>query len=216
MPTEEGKPYHQQGARCGETTAQAKRRRADPLTDSWADRMESDVEDPMDYSKEVTWDDKTPKLREVSEKTNTLLTKACTSRLNNVLRLSHRSSHPLPKVPATRTPQLDPVIKLETSAAVKAADKELARIQTFVLDALAPLTTLLEEGSEQVVEAAVQLIGNVSARLSHLWGEKVTKHINEALMPIVQQEENFKDAPPQLFGPDFAKKGKEHMDQMKA
>ena len=53
MPTEEGKPYHQQGARCGETTAQVKRRRADPLTDSWADRMESDVEDPMDYSKEV-------------------------------------------------------------------------------------------------------------------------------------------------------------------
>ena len=71
---------------------QAKRRRADPLTDSWADRMESDVEDPMDYSKEVTWDDETPKLREVSEKTNTLLAKACTSRLNNATRLSHRSS----------------------------------------------------------------------------------------------------------------------------
>ena len=91
-------------------------------------------------------------------------------------------------------------MKSETSAAVKAADKELARIQTFMLDALAPLTTLLEEGSEQVVEAAtaaVQLIGNASARLSHLQREKVTKHINEALMAIVQQEENFKDAPPQ-------------------
>ena len=50
---------------------QAKRRRADPLTDTWADRMELDVEDPMDYSEEVTWDDETPKLREVSEKTNT-------------------------------------------------------------------------------------------------------------------------------------------------
>ena len=48
------------------------------------------------------------------------------------------------------------------------------------------------------------VIGNASARLSHLQREKVTKHINEALMPIVQQEENFKDAPPQLFGPDFA------------
>ena len=97
-------------------------------------------------------------------------------------------------------------MKSETSAAVKTADKELARIQTFVLDALAPLTTLLEEKqTEPVVEAAtaaVQLIGNTSARLSHLRGEKVTKHSNEALMPIVQ---NFKDAPPQLFGPDFAK-----------
>ena len=35
-------------------------------------------------------------------------------------------------------------------------------------------------------------------------------------MPIVQQEENFKEAPPQLFGSDFAKKAKEHVDQMKA
>ena len=129
------------------------------------------------------------------------------------MRLSHRSSHPLPKVPATRTPQLDPVIKLETSAAVKAADKELARIQTFVLDGLAPLTG---GGLRAGGGGCHSLIGNASARLSHLWGEKVTKHINEALMPIVQQEENFKDAPPQLFGPDFAKKGKEHMDQMKA
>ena len=124
------------------------------------------MEDPMDYSKEVTWDNETPKLREVSEKTYTLLTKAC-SRLNNATRLSNGSSHPLTKVPATRTPQLDPVMKSETSAAVKAADKELARIQTFVLDALAPLTTLLEERqTEQVVEAAtaaVQLIGNASA-----------------------------------------------------
>jgi hypothetical protein len=109
------------------------------------DRMESDVEDPMDFSKEVTWEDKTPKLREVSEKTKSLLTKACTCRLNNSTRLSHRSSHPLPKVSATRTPQLDPVMKSETSAAVKAVDKELARLQTFVLDALATLTTLLEE-----------------------------------------------------------------------
>ena len=77
------------------------------------------------------------------------------------------------------------------------------------------------EGSEQVVEAAtaaVQLIGNASARLSHLWGEMVTKHINEALMPIVQQEENFKDAPPQLFGPDLTlcREGQGAHDQMKA
>jgi hypothetical protein len=166
--------------------------------------MESDVEDPMDFSKEVTWEDD-------SEKTKSLLTKACTCRLNNSMRLSHRSSHPLPKVPATRTPQLDPVMKSETSAAVKAVDKELARIQTFVLDALAPLTTLLEEEeqTEQVVEAAtaaVQLIGNASAKLSHLWREKVTKHINEALMPIVQEEGNFKDAPPQLFWSRFCQK----------
>jgi hypothetical protein len=35
-------------------------------------------------------------------------------------------------------------------------------------------------------------------------------------MPILQEEGNFKDVPPQLFGPDFAKKAKDHVDQMKA
>ena len=107
--------------------------------------MESDAEeDPIDYNKEVTFpdsDQEDPKLREVSEETEKLLTRACTRKLSRATRLGVRSAHPLPRVPATRTPQLDPVMKSETSTQVKATDKELASIQTMVLDALAPLTT---------------------------------------------------------------------------
>ena len=44
----------------------------------------------------------------------------------------------------TKTPQLDPYLKMEASASVKAADKELSRIQTFVLDGMAPLTVVME------------------------------------------------------------------------
>lgn len=188
----------------------------------WADRMDSDYEEPpMDYSKEPTWEEDSTKLREVSEETSSLLSEACTSRLSNATRLGYRKAYPLPRVPATRTPQLDAVMKSETSSGVKAADKELAKIQTFMLDALAPLTSLLEEEKQpeqvaEAVKAAVKLIGNANASMSHLRRVKVTKHINEALMPIVQEEGNFKEAPPQLFGSDFAKKAKDHVDQMKA
>jgi hypothetical protein len=33
---------------------------------------------------------------------------------------------------------------------------------------------------------------------------------------LCKRRGTFKDAPPQLFGPDFAKKAKKHVDQMKA
>ena len=73
-------------------------------------------------------------------------------------------------------------MKSETSTGVKAVDKELGHIQTFVLDALAPLTSLLEDCEDKAVvdtvSVAVQLIGNASARISHLRREKVTGHIN--------------------------------------
>ena len=51
---------------------------------------------------------------------------------------------PLPKVPATRTPQLNAFLKSEVTSTVKASDKELAKIQTLFFDAIALLTSLLE------------------------------------------------------------------------
>ena len=47
--------------------------------------------------------------------------------------------------PAKKT-QLDPFIRSEISTGVKSVDKDFARIQTFVLDAMAPLSTLLDKG----------------------------------------------------------------------
>ena len=108
----------------------------------------------------------------------------------------------------------------------KSTDRELARIQTFVLDSLAPLTSILEcdnqGGSlshEEViiaVKTTVQLIGNSNAQLSRLRREKVTCIINKGLLPLVKEEDNFKEAAPLLFGPDFAKKSKEYIEQVKA
>ena len=47
----------------------------------------------------------------------------------------------LPKVTATKTSCLDPYLKSEMLTGARAVN-ELARTQTFVLDAIAPLTTV--------------------------------------------------------------------------
>ena len=44
---------------------------------------------------------------------------------------------------------MDPVMKAEASAGAKAYDKELAKIQSFVLDALAPLSMVIDRGNRQ-------------------------------------------------------------------
>ena len=96
--------------------------------------------------------------------------------VGNDMRLQTRGKYPLPKVVATKTPHLDSYLKTELSSATKSDDKELAKIQTFMLDALAPLTLILEADSEKAsydevidaTKAAVALISNANAKISHL------------------------------------------------
>ena len=186
---------------------------------SWADRMDAGDE-PVDYSAPVTWppdsdEEDNPKLQEVSEETKKVLETSCLSRKSNQARLHVRSPYPLPKVTATRSLTLDNYLKPELSSTVKQEDKEL--------DALAPLSTILEETGEdqeskvyQAAKAAVQLVGNASAKLSHLRRKKVVSGLNSALMPLVEEDKNFSKAPPTLFGTEFAQRSKDHVDQVKA
>ena len=103
--------------------------------------------------------------------------------MTNQERLRIREQYLLPKVPATRTPQLDGYLKQEVSTAVKSSDKQLVKIQTMVLGAVAPLTSVLEthqRGADQdskevlkAVSAALELIGNAGEQISHLQREKL-------------------------------------------
>ena len=126
-----------------------------------------------------------------------------------------------------KTPKLDEFIRQVVVPASKNADKELVKILTFVLDAVAPLAMILEAGNsedkelsiEEVVAAttsAVELIGNANTRISRLRHEKVCSHLNKTLQPLVQRDEIFKKAAPALFGAEFAKMSKEHTEQVKA
>ena len=151
----------------------------------WADR-DGEV---IDFSKKVNFSDSDPEDRptgliEVSETTRQLLTQKCIRRMPNKERLARRSHYPLPKVAATRAPQLDSFMRLEVSPAVKSGDRELAKLQTLLLDALAPLTSILEGDArgetldqEEVVSAtrvAIELLGNAVAHITHTRRTKVT------------------------------------------
>ena len=65
----------------------------------------------------------------------------------------------------------------------KVADREWSGIQTFVLDSLASLTAILDNtdmSTEEIKEAsftAVELIGNVNAKISRLRREKIVSSI---------------------------------------
>ena len=118
------------------------------------------------------------KVAEVSKTTEALLRESCSRRLANKARLKIRDNYSLPQVAATRTPQLNNYLKPEISQQAKTTDKELAKIQTFVLNSLAPLLHLMEldaQGHEithaeaiDTVKAAIELIGNANAKISHL------------------------------------------------
>ena len=62
----------------------------------------------------------------------------------------------------------------------------------------------------------MSLIGNASSHLSRLRREKVVTSVNKALLPLVKEDDHFAGASPNLFGPDFAKRSKEFLEQVKA
>ena len=183
---------------------------------SWADRMSDPESEEMDYTEAVSFseteseDHSHTKVVEVSERTVKFLQEKCTRRVPNSERKDIRDRYPLPKVPATRPAQLDPMMKSETSSATKVTDKQLARVQTLLLDSLAPLTSILEahhngdilDQKEMVhaVKSGMQLIGNANAHLLHLRRQRVVSDINKALLPVVGDDKNFKEAAPLLFG----------------
>ena len=99
-------------------------------------------------------------------------------------------------MPATKSSVLDTYLKPEVFQNVKAADKELGSIQSAVLDAMAPLTSIVEADvkgdnvtHKQAVNAAKAVVGNVNARINYLRRTKIISQMNKiwiCLCPEVQ------------------------------
>ena len=185
----------------------------------------------LDFSRTIRFENSDPEdqpseLVEVSDQTKSFLEQVSTRRMPNKERLTRQSRYLLPKVPATRTAQLDSFMKPEVSSATKNVDRELAKVQTLILDALAPLTSILEGDNRgerldqgEVINStkvAAELLGYASAHVTHARRTKVTSDLNKALLPLVEEDSNFADAPPALFGTEFAQKSKVFVDQVKA
>ena len=130
-------------------------------------------------------------LIEVSDESYKLLSNSCTQSVSNETKRRVRNRYPLPMVTATKPPNLDAFMRTEIFSSAKKSDKELVKIQTFVLDSLAPLTALIENVEKmnptQIHDAAasaVELVGNASARLSQLRREKIIASMNKTLLPL--------------------------------
>uniref|UniRef100_A0A1X7TZY0 Uncharacterized protein n=1 Tax=Amphimedon queenslandica TaxID=400682 RepID=A0A1X7TZY0_AMPQE len=150
-------------------------------------------------------------LIEVSEETHHLLTDSCTRSVSNETRKHTRNHLKLHKVDTARSPRLDSVMKTLALQSSQSADEELARLLTFILDALVPLTAILEGAKEMTVQnirealvTASILIGNANAKLTHLRREKLISVIKDDLTPLIQYESQFTNAKPYLFGSHFA------------
>ena len=191
---------------------------------SWADVHPEETpayDEEIHFPDEGERDDAGP-LTEVSEETERLLKTSCTRSVSNEVRRRTRSKYKLPKVEATRTPRLDHFMYTLAPQTAKAADREWSRIQTFVLDSLAPLTTILDNTDNMSIEeireasfTAVELIGNANAKISRLRREKIVSSINKSLVPLVKEDSDFSEVAPNLFGPEFSKRAKDFVDQVR-
>ena len=141
--------------------------------------------------------------------------------LDSANRLSTRNAYPLSKVPDTKSLMLDTYLKPEAFQNVKAADKELGSTQSIV-----SLTSIVEADTKgdnvthkQAVNAAmaaIELVGYANARINYLRRIKIIFQMNKALLLLTEEDQNFVDAAPALFGSAFAQKSKELVDQVKA
>ena len=113
-------------------------------------------------------------------------------------------------------------MKVEASA----YDKELAEIQSFVLDALGPLTTVIDRHNRyeaplryehrEVSLVEAELLGNANVRISCLRRERIVGDVNRALLSTTQGDNNFMDPPPYFLTNEFAKRSKDYVEQVQA
>ena len=177
-----------------------------PKTRPWENRS-----DDPDYHETVTWSDSEParksktvpptRLTEVTNEMAKFLKDKCSMWLDSADRLSTRNAYSLPKVSATKSSVLDTYLKLEVSQNVIAADKELGSIQSAVLDAMAPLTSIVEADAKgdnithkqavNAAKAAIEMVGNANARINYLRRTKIISQMNKALLPLTEEDQNF-------------------------
>lgn len=93
-----------------------------------------------------------------------------------------------------------------------------------MMDAVAPLAYILEEGQKgsltpevavQAAKVALGLLGNAAAHQSKERRKNILKDMNRDVTSLAEEDEQFKEAAPLLFGEGFEKKMKEHVDAVR-
>ena len=107
----------------------------------------------------------------------------------------------------------------------KDLDRNLAKTQTWVLNATPPLVeifegartgTLTPKAAAEAAQQAMAFIGNALASISAERRRKAAQHINKDLTSLVDDPDNFTDAAPMLFGQTFHQKVKDHLESLRS
>jgi hypothetical protein len=75
--------------------------------------------------------------------------------------------------------------------------------------------TLTQAEVRATTPEALKLLGNASSQISHLRRKKVLKSVNADMQDLADEEDLFKGASPNLFGPGFETKMKERAESLK-
>ena len=193
---------------------------------TWAERM--DLEDELSEVPDNTTDERSggdkAHLTQVQESTKDFLRKAFVP-MNNAERRQLRQQFIIPDAMFTASPRLDKVMATECSKSTKSADQQLSRMQALFLDAVGPLSGLLDDinkgtevtldDMEGAVKAALTFMGNASSQCTSLRRVGILEEYNKDLVSFSQESEDlFASATGTLFGPSFAEKAAEHLKQL--
>ena len=152
------------------------------------------------------------KLFPVSQKTESFLSNCFTTALPN--RRQWKAKYGAPRTAVTAYPNMDKVLKSRLSAQTKAKDKQLARTQALLLDAVGPLSFILEEANKgqlppkatmEAAQTALRLLGNASANISRKRRRAAITNMNNRLVDMAEDDQLFAKAAPNL-GDGFAMK----------
>ena len=161
----------------------------------------------------------------MSEATGSVLKEAFSRPVANTTRRRWRRTHDMPTCDDTKCPKLDNTVKAQVPNDCKDANRSLSRFQTLVLDAVGPLTSLLEvqqdghlttEAAAEAATPALHFLGNAHSHISAERRKRAVTYLNKDLRPLVEEDEHFTAAAPYLFGKDFEKSAKHHIDSMKS
>ena len=164
-------------------------------------------------------------LHRVTPATENVLRDAFSKTVPNATRRRWRRTYGMPASDHTKCPKLDATLRPQVPKEGKDADRALSRLQTFVLDAIGPLASLLEQKqagrltAESAADAATQalrFLDNAHAHISTERRKRIITHFNADLRPLVEDADRFQSAAPLLFGKDFEKSAKEHVDSVRS
>jgi len=125
----------------------------------------------------------------------------------------------------TIAPYLDKMIADECSKSTNTSNNTLSWIQALYLDAVGPLTGVLEdinqskglsiENIEGAVKTVLTFLGNASSQCTSLWRIGILRDYNKDLIYYeTELDEVFSSATMTLLGPMFPEKEAAHLQQM--